>query len=313
MRDGDVMTLRQRVWLALESPEPVGFWPRLVNFFLIMLIVTNVAAVVLDSVASIRAVYGPALDVFEAVSVAIFTVEYLARLWASAEAGPRWRYALTPLAIIDLIAIVPSLLGALFGVDLRTLRALRLLRLLKLTRHFPELQVLGTVIQAETRNLLVTMLVMMVLIVVAASMMHFAERQAQPEAFGDIPHAMWWAAVTLTTVGYGDVTPVTMMGQAIAVVIMLLGVGMVALPAGLLASRFSEELENRRSQFVDAARAANVEHCAESLDDLRERFYLSEEDVERLLAEGRAIGRCPLCGGSLPGQGTAVPSPRRDT
>lgn len=286
-------SLRRRVWQALESQSPKGRMSRIASFVLIGLIITNVAAVVLDSVAGVRAEYGSALDLFEAVCIGIFTLEYLTRLWASAEAGSRWRYVLSPLAIIDLLAILPFFLGALAGVDLRSLRAFRLLRLLKLSRYFSSFQVLGDVLRAEARGLAAGMLVMIVLVIVAASLMHFAERIAQPEAFGNIPRAMWWAAVTLTTVGYGDVAPVTALGQFIAVVIMALGVGMVALPAGMLASRFSEELEARRADFSKAVHRSR--HDGEALELLRQRLCLSEKDAERLMMSISDGVRCPVC------------------
>jgi voltage-gated potassium channel len=293
MTRADDAPLRRRVWLALESQSQSDRSARLVSLGLIGLIIANVAAVVLDSVAEVRAEFGAALDFFEAVCIGIFTLEYLARLWASAEAGARWKYVLSPLAIIDLLAILPFFIGALAGVDLRTLRALRLLRLLKLSRYFSSFQVLGDVLRAEARGLTAGMFVMVVLVVVAASLMHFAERAVQPEAFGDIPRAMWWAAVTLTTVGYGDVAPVTALGQFIAVVIMALGVGMVALPAGMLASRFSEELDARRYDFSNAVRRSG--HSGEALEELRQRLCLSEKDAERLTTGFGNGVLCPVC------------------
>ena len=283
---------RTAVWAALEDPERgPGRW---LAGFLITLILANVAAMIVGSIVEIQATFGRALWMFEAASVAVFTIEYLARLWSSAEAGSRLRYFVTPMAIIDLAAILPFYLGSLIGIDLRVLRLLRLLRLLKLSRYFAPLQVLGTVLRAEARPMAAAAGVMIALITVSASLLYYAERAAQPDAFGDIPRAMWWAAVTLTTVGYGDVAPVTPLGQAIAVLVMAMGVGMVALPAGMLASRFSEELKVRRQAFARAI--SDNRHDADQLGRLQEQLCLSPTDADRLRTN---MHSCPHCGSAL--------------
>lgn len=305
----DRPALRARVWRVLETPtDPLG---RMISALLVILILSNVAAVVFGSMDAVEARYGGALAAFEAVSVLVFSTEYAVRFWASAEAGPRWRWALTPLAICDLVAILPFFLGALFVVDLRHLRVLRLLRLAKLSRHFAALDVLGSALRAEARPMAAAMAIMAGLIVLAASLVYEAEHLAQPEAFGDIPSAMWWAAVTLTTVGYGDVSPVTPFGRLIAVVVMTCGVGMVALPAGMLASRFSEELAARRRAYAEAMGRQALD--ADEKQALRDTLGLSAEDAERVehassqrraqaaAARAEGVACCPHCGKALDG------------
>ena len=292
------MTRRQRLFRILEGEgpsEPVG---RAVNVGIVALILVNVAAVILESVGSLNARYGGLFWTVEVVSVAVFTVEYAARVWVSREAGGRLRYMLSPMALVDLVAILPFYLGFLVAADLRFLRALRLLRLFKLTRHFAAIGILADVMRAEARAFGAAILVMLILMVIAASGMHLVEHRAQPEAFGSIPAAMWWAMVTLTTVGYGDVTPITSMGKLIGAVIMVMGIGMVALPAGMLASRFSEELAKRRAKFRrhvgEAQRGGTVDAAEQAeLEDLRLRLCLSRSDVEHMLADD---GVCPTCG-----------------
>jgi voltage-gated potassium channel len=151
---------------------------------------------------------------------------------------------LSPLALIDLIVILPFFLGAIIGVDLRMLRALRLLRAFRLTRYANSMNLLLQVLRDEAPIISAALFVLLMLISVAASITYLAEYKAQPEAFGSIPHALWWAVVTMTTIGYGDVVPQTLVGRLCASVIGIISVGMVALPAGILASGFNEALHS---------------------------------------------------------------------
>ncbi len=246
--------LRSRVYRLLEGSWHESAWGKAVNAFLICLIAVNVLAVILESVDSLGRAYGDLFTWFEIFSVAVFTVEYAIRLWICTDdprsrfAHPvfgRLRYALTPMAIIDFLAIFPFYLTFFVTLDLRFLRVFRLLRLLKLTRYSPAAELLWAVLYNERRALLSASLFMIVLLVFASSMMHIIENEAQPEAFGSIPAAMWWGMATLTTVGYGDVTPVTPLGRLLGGLVTVLGVGMFALPAGILASGFAQEVKKR--------------------------------------------------------------------
>ena len=191
---------------------------------------------------------------FEIFSVAVFTVEYGLRLWTCTE-NPRWRgagplvarlrYAATPMAICDLLAVLPFYLAMLVAIDLRFLRVFRLLRILKLTRFSPAAETLAAVVNNERRALFSALVLMLTLLTIASSLMYLVEKDIQPEAFGSIPAAMWWGMATLTTVGYGDVTPMTPLGKLLGAGIAILGVGMFALPAGILASGYAQEIKKR--------------------------------------------------------------------
>lgn len=247
----------KRLWVhrTLEAEEDEDQTTRLVNWCLIVLISLNVVAVILESVPSLGESYRGAFLVFEAFSIAIFSVEYGLRLWSAVEWSDgrfqdpilgRLRYALTPLAIIDLLAILPFYLSVLIGADLLFLRALRLLRIFKLTRYSNSWRMLQRVSIAEARPIGAALFVLGILVVVAACLTYLVEHEAQPEAFGSIPQAIWWAIITMTTVGYGDVVPVTFWGKVLAACIGIMGIGMVALPAGFLASGFTTEVHRRQ-------------------------------------------------------------------
>jgi voltage-gated potassium channel len=235
------------------------------NAFLIALIVANVAAVILESVHAVYVRWRLAFDAFEWFSVAVFTVEYLLRVW-SVTADPRYahplagrlRFLLTPGALVDLAAILPAYLpGAL---DLRFARIVRLVRLLKIGRYSEPLRLFARVFRSRRDELVLIAALLLVLLVLSSSSMYVLESHAQPEAFSSIPAAMWWAMSTLTTVGYGDVIPVTPLGKAMGSFIAVLGIGIFALPAGILAAAFAEEL---RRQKVPAATACP--HCGKSI------------------------------------------------
>jgi voltage-gated potassium channel len=234
--------------------HPAG---RIVNGFLVALIIANGIAFTAETVDSVYARWGPQLDAFNTFSVMVFTVEYVLRLWSSVEIPllhhlPHWRarlkFAMRPMMIIDLLAILPWYIHAVVPIDLRVLRMLRLFRLLKLVRYSPALQTLKRVVAHEWRALLGALLLMMILLLFAATMIYFLERDAQPQNFGSIPASAWWALETLTTVGYGDVTPITALGKVFGGIVMLFGLCMFALPVAIIATGFSQE--SARHEFV---------------------------------------------------------------
>jgi len=246
---------RRRLYLVLEGGPVGGTAGTVFEVALIALILANVVAYTLQSVPGIEGRYWRDLDGFEILSVAIFTVEYLCRLWCAPEdplvprGGPllaRLRYALKPLMLIDFLAFAPFYLTFFMPfVDLRVLRLVRLLRLLKIARYSPALSTLGHVIREERRALLGTLILMLCAMVFAAAAMHAAEGAVQPKAFGSVPEAMWWAISTLTTVGYGDVVPITALGRVIAGITMIVGLGLFALPVGIVATGFVNTIHRR--------------------------------------------------------------------
>lgn len=250
-------TLRKRIYEVIESSDPEDWKGKWFDDFMIVLIVTNVVAVVLETVESLSVAYKTFFDVFELFSVAVFSIEYVLRIWTAVESednrfrppvAGRVRYSMTWLALIDAIAILPFYLEAFLSVDLRFMRVFRLLRLLKLTRYSTALQTLGAAVHGQRRVLGAALMIIVTLLVFASSIIYLLENEAQPEAFASIPEAMWWGLATLTTVGYGDVTPISAAGKVFGAFIMVLGIGMFALPAGILATAFANEL--RKREFI---------------------------------------------------------------
>jgi voltage-gated potassium channel len=245
---------RHRVHIILEagrSSGPLGF---AFEIFLITLIVANALAVSLDSVAHLAVTYRNFFQTFEIVSVTIFTVEYVLRLWSAPEDpryaekpfGDRVRYMLQPYMLIDLVAIAPAYVAIFFPVaDLRILRLFRLLRLLKIARYSPAVTTLIHVLSLERRALFGTLLLLVCVMCLSAEGMYIIEGSVQPKAFGDLPTCMYWAIITLTTVGYGDITPITAGGRIWAGITAIFGLGIFALPVGIIASAFMTEIHRR--------------------------------------------------------------------
>ena len=292
---------------------------RFVSLLLMMLIMCNVVAVILASDSIIYQDLQSAFDGFELFSIAIFSVEYLTRVWVCVE-NPKYqqpvkgrlKYMVSPMALVDLIAVLPFYLGIFFNLDTRFLRVLRLFRIFKLSRHFSAMSVLLTVIKNEMATLVSAIFIMLVLIVLASAGMFMVERDAQPAAFGTIPRAMWWATITLSTVGYGDVIPVTVAGKILGVFITILGVGMAALPAGIIASGFTREVNRRRDTYRSMVQDALVDGVLDEAESNVLKNYsldmgISDEEAVRLMKQERSAiavksssstpsGCCPYCG-----------------
>ena len=227
---------------------------RIVNRLLVVLIVVNLAAVALESVPAIDAQYGRWFAAIEWVSLVVFTAEYLARVWVAPEHAPnlslhplraRLNFVLSPAGLVDLFAVFPFWIAMAVPVDLRFVLVFRVIRFLKLARYSPAMRSLIEALYNERRALFGCVVILVGATLVAASLMHLAERHAQPDKFGTIPDAMWWAIVTLGTVGYGDVVPVTPAGKLIAAVTIFGGLVMVALPVGIIATAFSDMIHRR--------------------------------------------------------------------
>ena len=262
------MSLKERVYHFIEPDVEPG---RTLDVAIIVLILLNIVALILETVEPIYNLNRAAFELFEDFSLTVFAVEYLVRLWVIT-ANPRFshpvtgriRFALTPMAIIDLIAILPLFLPPM-SMDsrfVRVIRVIRIFRVLKLVRYFRALRLLGHVIADRKEELVSIFLVLLILLALSSSLMYFVEHEDQPEVFTSIPATMWWSIVTLTTVGYGDTYPVTALGQTIAAIIAILGIGMFALPAGLLGAGFVDALAAQRSE--DSER--RCPHCGELLD-----------------------------------------------
>ncbi len=267
-------TIKERVHDLLDYTNTAGPLERAATAGLVALILANVVAVILASEPGIGTRFAPFFLVFEVISIAAFSIEYILRLW-SITANPRYRhpvtgrlrYMATPYAIIDLFAILPFFLPLVIPIDLRVLR---FLLLFKLGRYSTAFNVVERVILRKKNELFVTIFVSFVLLVVVSSLTYAVEHESQPEAFPSILGTMYWSLVTLTTLGYGDVVPHTMIGRVLASITSVIGVALFGLPAGILASGFFEEFHRRRS-----VRATVCPHCGGWLDDGE------EEDEER--------------------------------
>lgn len=262
--------MKRRVYELLALAAPGDNLSRAVDVFLLGLIALNIVAMVLETVQLCYELGPRFFAWFETVSVILFSVEYLLRVWSStvsqafrAPVSGRLRYMLTPLAVVDLLAILPFYLPFL-GLDLRSFRVLRLFRVvrtLKVGRYSKAMQLTGHVVVSRGPELITSLSIILALVLLSASLMYYAEREAQPDAFSSIPAAMWWAVTTLSTVGYGDVYPLTPAGKLLASTIALLGIGMFALPTGILGAAFVEEIQRRK------ATRQRCPHCGRELND----------------------------------------------
>lgn len=250
-------SLKLRLFNIINKAESGDRLSKALDLFIIWLILLNVLAVLVETVDSVGGPYQNFFRYFEYFSIAIFTVEYLLRLWTCTYdeqyMHPTWgrlRYIFSWSSLIDLLAIIPFYLPVLLSFDSRGVRALRLfrlLRLLKLGRYSKAVKSLGNVLKDRKEELVITFSGVMVLLVISSTFMYYIENEAQPGQFSSIPATMWWGVATLTTVGYGDITPVTDWGKFLGAVIAILGIGAFAVPAGILATGFESVVHKRKS------------------------------------------------------------------
>ena len=268
---GGLAATRRRVYQIIEVGRGEDAASKTFDVFIVTLIVLNVAAFVAETVPSLHQSYAEAFHWFEVFSVLVFTLEYLARLWVAVEVpflarvtplSARLKMARRPALIIDLLAILPFYVGHIFALDLRVLRILRLLRFLKLSRYSPALHTLVRVIANERRALAGALLLLVAAVLFAATGMHYLEQHAQPDKFGSVPDAAWWAVATLTTVGYGDVTPVTALGRFFGGIVMVAGLCILALPVAIISTGFAQEV-GRRDFVVNWSLMSRIPMLAE--------------------------------------------------
>jgi voltage-gated potassium channel len=244
---------RRRLYLIMDQSAEVGGLSASVDWLLICVIVATLAATVMQSVPAAAARHGRLFEAIEYAALAIFSLEYALRLWVAVE-HPPWRrlggfraalrWSITPAGLLDLAAILPFWLSFL-SADLRIVLVLRLIRFFKLGRYSPAMRSLLEALYSERRALFGCFVILCGATLMAAALMHLAEGAVQPEKFGTIPDAMWWAIVTLGTVGYGDAVPMTAIGRLIAALTIFAGLLMVALPVGIVATAFANEVHRR--------------------------------------------------------------------
>lgn len=263
--------IRRRIYEIVEMGSGDDRTSKAFDTFIVALILLNVAAFTAETVPSLEDAYRSQFFAFEVFSVAVFSVEYLLRLWVAVEvpflkrlspARARVSMARRPALIIDLLAILPFYLAQFFTIDLRVLRILRLVRFLKLSRYSPAMHTLIRVLSNERRALAGALLLLAAAVLFAASGMYYLEHAHQPDKFGTVPDAMWWAITTLTTVGYGDVVPVTPLGRMFGGIVMVVGLCILALPVAIISSGFAQEL-NRRDFVINWSLMSRIPMLAE--------------------------------------------------
>lgn len=249
--------VKKRIFEIIQAAENGDIASKIFDLFIIGLIIVNVLIVILDTFA-LPARLKSIFSVIETVSVIIFTGEYILRLWTAdllfPSLGPvksRLRYMVSFMALIDLFAILPFYIPFLIPVDLRvlrTLRVIRLFRLFKVNRYTNALSKIGDVFKRKASQLFSSMLIVFLLMIIASVIMYNVENPAQPEVFSNAFSGLWWAIATLTTVGYGDIYPITAAGKILSAIIALLGIGLVAVPTGIVSSGFMEQIDDKEGK-----------------------------------------------------------------
>jgi len=263
--------LRRRVYVVLEQ-GPVGDGlGGVIDRILVVLIVINLIAVALESVPDLGARYQLIFELIEYFSLLVFTLEYGLRLWCAVEHGPdrhlsptraRLKYAFSPAGLVDFAAVLPFWFALVLPADFRFVLVFRMVRFFKIARYSPAMRSLLDVLYRERRALFGCLVITLGISLVAAALMHLAEGKVQPDKLGTIPDALWWSIVTVGTIGYGDVVPVTVLGKLIATGTIFLGLIMMALPIGIIATAFSEQI-HRRDFIVTWGMIARVPLFAE--------------------------------------------------
>lgn len=289
-------SLRDRAFRLLEKGQPGDKASLYFDYFLSGLIVVNVLCICIESVPELAVSYGETLLAIEVFSMVIFSTEYCARIWVAAskvedgasEFARRLRYILSPNGLVDLIAILPNLLEyAGFGLDLRWVRILRLLRLLKISHYTPAFTTLFDVLREERYPLSATLYLLLVAMFFSSAALYVLEGELQ-EGFRSIPDAMWWSIITLTTVGYGDVSPVTALGKVVGALTAIMGVMTVAMMTGIVASSFANKMNLRKetlqNQIIESLEDGIIsDNELDEINRLAGALELSEEEVGTLI------------------------------
>lgn len=293
------MGLRREVFKLIDEDNKaelkINDW---ISSTIMFLIVLSILAVIMQSEESLNEKYFSIFYGFEVIAVGIFTLEYLARIYTARLAYPHLsagrallKYIFSPMAIVDFLAIVPfyielamSSFGLIGMLDLRFIRVLRLMRLLrifKLNRYSSSMKLIGEVLKEEKEKLFITIFMTIILLVLASALVFTVEHNAQPEDFPNIYASMWWAIATLTTVGYGDVFPITALGKILAGVIAVLGIGLVALPTGILSGSFVQAINEEKER-----------------EKVRKEKYgeMTDSELEDIMEENHVRCTCPNCG-----------------
>jgi voltage-gated potassium channel len=264
------MTIRKWAYNLLEPSSSGSKASKVIELLLITLIFFNILAIILESVKEVNAEYGPFFHELENFSIIIFTIEYFLRLWTAPE-NPKWqhangrlRYAFSTMSLIDLFSILPYYLSFV-TLDMRFIRIVRLFRLirvLKIARYLKALNIIQAVLRERREQIILSVMFIIFLLVIVSTLMFYVEHDAQPDLFSSIPETMWWGIETLTTVGYGDMIPQTPWGRILGGMIAMLGIGLFALPAGILSSGLTDHLHGTKKKGDK-----RCPHCGGELHD----------------------------------------------
>ncbi len=245
--------MKQRIYDIIEKAEDGDKYSKIFDYFLMTVIFLTILGIIFESYDSIATQYKTALRVFEIVSVVIFTIEYILRIWTAdlkypvkSKIAARLAFMITFMALVDLFAIMPFYLPMIIPIDLRflwVLRLLRLFRVFKFNRYSSALKLISKVVKRKKEELIATVFIMVFIIMISSTLIYYMENAVQPNKFPNIVASFWWAIATLTTVGYGDIYPITAIGKIFASVIAISGIGLVALRTGIISSGFMSEMK----------------------------------------------------------------------
>ena len=262
--------LKRRIFAIIQPAADGNTASRIFDITIMALIFASVASVFIATFSPPRSVVRWLIR-FEIVSVAIFTVEYLLRIWTSDLLHPELsrgrafvKYVFSPMALIDLVAILPFYLPMFLPINLigiRAIRLVRLLRIFKMNRYSDALVSIGDVFKNKLREITASLFFVLLLLIVASLLIYYAEHDAQPDNFANAFSGLWWAVATLTTVGYGDIYPITVAGRILGAFIAIMGIGVVAIPTGILSSGFVELLEKQNEADKDKESGGEVKFC----------------------------------------------------
>ena len=294
-------SFRAKLFALLEPTGHSGHLHIFIDNFIVFWIALSMLCVILESVDSVQHLFAAEFYWIDIIAFSIFSIEYVARVYSAPEnplyrsaSLPRWAHIRSWTALIDLVTILPFLLEHFlpYPLDLRFLRVFRLTRMLKLTRYTSATVTLLRVAKREWQIIAASVFVMLLMVVLTASLGYLFEHDAQPDKFENIPQSIYWAVVTLASVGYGDISPITPMGRALTVVLALLGIGIFAIPAGLLASAFTDQLRIDRESFVHQLTAVYADGVVdprenEAIAAEAERLHLSEQELSRLMEQAK--------------------------
>lgn len=266
--------IKNRIFNTIRDDDENDLASNIFDGVIIALIVINVSIVIAQTFDLPQKVLH-IFDIVEVISVIVFSIEYLLRFWTSdlmysslSPVRARIKYFFTFMAIIDLLAILPFYLPFLIKTDLRVLRILRIIRLFrvfKFNRYTNALSAIGEVFQRKKSQLLSSVFVVVLLMVIASVLMYNVESEAQPEAFSNAFSSLWWAVATLTTVGYGDVYPITALGKILSAIIALLGIGLVAVPTGIISAGFTELIDKEKDEATEKDEISYCPYCGKKI------------------------------------------------